>query len=128
MSGTQAPILQFTILCDAIGKDQFGKPAYLGVFDQFLRPGVIPQFFVAFKWIYGLGEHKFSFRFLGPDLGVIQRFDDIKMKFEKKTDNAQVQIQLVNINLKKAGVHWIEVFLNGETYYSIPLPVHDLKS
>ena len=117
------PILQYAILCDAVAKDQSGKPVYIGAFDRLNKPTVLPQFVVALKWICGLGTHKFNFRILDPDLSPLQKTDDFSMEFKAKTDTCQNHVPIINFNFNKVGVYWIEIILNSTSHLSIPLPV-----
>jgi len=48
--------------------EQRGKVSFVGVFDKFLRPGVIPHFSVAIGWKNGKGEHKFKMKLLDSGL------------------------------------------------------------
>ncbi len=124
---SKEPVLQYVILCDAVTKDQFGKSVYIGAFDRLLKPGLLPQFVVALKWICGVGSHKFKFRILDPQLNEIspvQKINDIEMSFKTKTDFFLFDFPIINFNFNTPGVYWIEVFLNNHTYLSVPLPVH----
>lgn len=122
------PTLQACILCDLVAKVPGGKFAYIGVFDRFLRLGPIPQFFIVLKWVNGLGSHCSSIRVLHPDLKPL--FEAPKshpMTLKQRTDVATAQFGFVNFTFSRAGVHWVQVLLNGEGYSSIPLPVFDVR-
>ena len=49
----EQPILQFSVLCDGIAtpKEIGNKPVFIGVFSSLLRPTIVPQFFIANRWI-----------------------------------------------------------------------------
>ncbi len=126
---TKEPLLQYAILCDAVAKDQFGKPVYIGAFDRLTQVGIIPQFVVAVKWIYGIGVHTFNFRILDPNLqekpsAKESNNTDIKIELKTKLDSYHFAIVIVNFNFNTPGVYWVEFFLNNNSYLSIPLPVH----
>ena len=71
------PILQYIILCEAIGKSQGNnKLAYINEFNSLPRPSILPQFFIALKWICGVGPHIFSLKVLDPNLKVTKDFGD----------------------------------------------------
>ena len=53
---TEKPTLQFSVPCDGIAKGPNNKPVFVGIFSSILRPTVIPQFFIANRWINGIGE------------------------------------------------------------------------
>ncbi len=119
------PVLQYAILCDAITKDQSGKPVYIGAFHNLVKPGVLPQFIIAFRWICGIGEHIFRFNILDPDLKNLHKTSDFSLQFKTKIDSVQREFTFINFNFKISGVYWIEVILNHNSYLSIPLPVHE---
>lgn len=123
----EEPILQYIILCDAVAKDQSGKPVYIGAFDRLNRPTVLPQFVVALKWICGLGSHIFKLKILDPELNDLQVIGDFPIQFQSKTDSFQDHIPIINFNFNKVGVYWIEIILNNNSYLSIPLPVHQIQ-
>lgn len=123
------PILQFVILCDMVSPpDQRGKVSFIGVFDKFLRPGVIPHFSVAVGWKNGKGEHKFKMRVLDPDLKQMVEIPEMQLHLKHETESARADLNIDGMNLAKAGVYWIEIVLNEETIQSIPLPVEAGKN
>ena len=69
------PTLQYLVLCDAVSMpDQRGKVSFIGVFDKFLRLGIIPHFAIAVGWKNGKGNFKFN---------IIKRFPK---KYQKPTN------------------------------------------
>jgi hypothetical protein len=124
MADSKEPILEQFVLCDAVVKDANGKLAYLGVFDSFFRPGYVPQFFVVIKWVNGLGEHEFYYKILDPDLKPIFATPKDKMLLENRVATAVFMNQFNNFPIRSSGVHWAELFLNGKSYISIPIPVY----
>ena len=120
------PTLQFCVLCDVVAGGPGGKPAFIGVFDQFRRLGPIPQFFIVLRWINGLGSHSSSIRLLDPDLNsIFEPPEKHPMTLRWRTDVATVQFGIVNFQFPQPGVYWVEVLLNERSYASIPLPVFD---
>jgi len=120
------PTLQFCVLCDVVARGPSGKPAFIGVFDQFRRLGPIPQFFIVLRWIDGLGSHFSSMRLLDPDLNTIfEPPEKHPMTLKRRTDVATTQFGIVNFQFPQSGVYWVEVLLNEQSYASIPLPVFD---
>ena len=108
------PVLQYAILCDAVTKDQSGKPVYIDAFHNISRPCVLPQFMIAFKWICGVGDHKFNI--LDPNLTVLHTAGDFSLHFKAKTDSVQREFTFINFNFNVAGVYWTEIFLNNKSY------------
>ena len=70
------PTLQYLVLCDAVSMpDQRGKVSFIGVFDKFLRLGIIPHFAIAVGWKNGKGN--FSHCIQDPEkacTGYVQEF------------------------------------------------------
>ena len=62
------PILQFSVLCDGIAQGQGGKPVFIRVFSNFVRTGIIAQFFIVNRWVYGKGTFKQKIVIEDPDL------------------------------------------------------------
>lgn len=121
---TVNPILQFAVLCDGVtAPDQRGKVAFVGVFDNFLRPTLVPHFTLALGWKGGKGKFTHKIRFLDPDL--TQMFESPKMEFELKHESqgARSIINFDGLSFSKPGVYWIEIFLGDNSIMSIPLPV-----
>jgi hypothetical protein len=122
------PILQFSVLCDGVAKGQAGKPVFVGVFDNFVRTGVIAQFFIVNRWIYGKGKFKQKIDIKDPDLKKnVVEIPDQEFYLLNETSPANVITALVNAKFEKPGVYWVEVYLNNELMMSYPLPVHEQK-
>lgn len=118
------PILQFAVLCDGVTEpDQRGKVSFIGIFDKFLRPGVIPHFALALGWKNGKGVFNHRIRLLDPDLKKILESPDMKFQLTHETQAARSVINLDGMNFSKPGVYWIEILLEQEAVLSIPLPV-----
>lgn len=119
----QKPMLQFAVLCDGVAPVEKGKVAFVGVFDNFVKPTVVPHFALALGWKGGKGKFKHKVKFLDPDLN--QMFETPEMEFELKheTSGARNVVNFDGMHFPKAGVYWIEILLERETIMSIPLPV-----
>lgn len=121
------PILQYCVLCDNVtnppgGK---GKPVFSGVFSNVSRPSILPQFYVALRWTNGLGEHAATIKILDPHLNEIFKSPDISFKLSHHVSSTDHILQFSNFEFSKAGVYWIEILLNNETYSAFPLPVFE---
>ena len=120
------PILQFSVLCDGVAKGQGGKPVFIGIFDNFVRIGVIPQFFIANRWIYGKGKFKQKIAIKDPELiKSIAEVADQEFVLQNETSPANIISGLVNVNFEKAGAYWVEIYLDAELVMSYPLPVYE---
>lgn len=126
---TERPILQFSILCDGVATppEMGNKPVFIGVFNSLMRPMTIPQFFIANRWINGLGEHSQIIRILDPDLKEIAKLEEQKFSLLSKVNPADIFSAFVNMNFQKAGVYWVKVELDGKTAMSYPLTVFEGK-
>jgi len=120
------PILQFSVLCDGVAQGQGGKPVFIGVFENFVRTGVIPQFFIVNRWIYGEGKFIQRLTIKDPDLKKsVAEVTDQEFILQNETSPANIVNGFVNVNFEKSGVYWVEVSLDDELVMSFPLPVFE---
>jgi hypothetical protein len=119
------PILQFSVLCDGVAK-QGNKPVFIGVFSNFVRTGVIAQFFIANRWIYGKGTFKQKIAIKDPDLQkTVAEIPDQEFVLKEEINDANIVNGFVNVNFEKPGVYWVEVSIDDELIMSYPLPVYE---
>ena len=120
------PILQFSVLCDGVARSQGNKPVFIGVFDNLVKTGVIPQFFIANRWIYGKGTFKQKICIKDPELKkTVAEIDEQEFTLQSETSIANFISGFVNVNFEVSGVYWVETMLDGELVMSYPLPVYD---
>lgn len=120
------PVLQFSVLCDGVTKGQSSKPVFIGIFDNFAHAGVIPQFFIANRWIYGKGKFKQKITIKSPELNSnIIEVANQEFILQNETSPANIFSGFVNVNFEKAGVYWVEIFLDDKLVMSYPLPVYE---
>lgn len=118
------PSLQFAVLCDGVtAPDIRGKVSFIGVFDKFLRPGIIPNFTLAIGWKNGKGEYTSKVRLLNQDLRQIFETPEMKFILKDETESGRAIINFGQMSFPVPGVYWIEILLDNETAQSIPLPV-----
>lgn len=122
-SDTRKPILQFSVPCDGIAKGPSEKPVFVGIFSSVLRPIVIPQFFIANRWINGIGEFEQVVKILNPELNEIVKSEPQKFKLDSPAKTADIFSGFININFNKSGVYWVVIELNRVLVMSYPLPV-----
>jgi len=122
---TEKPTLQFSVPCDGIAKGPNNKPVFVGIFSSILRPTVIPQFFIANRWINGIGEFTQTIKILDPELNEVAKSQPQKFKLDSKAKAADLFSGFINMNFNKVGVYWITVELDDELILSYPLPVFD---
>lgn len=122
---TEKPILQFSVPCDGIAKGPDNKPVFVGIFSSILRPSVIPQFFIANRWINGIGEFEQVVKILDPELKELAKSESQKFKLDSRAKAADLFSGFINMNFGKSGVYWIVVEINGDSVMSYPLPVFD---
>ena len=119
------PILQFSVLCDGVAK-QGNKPVFIGVFSNFIRTGVIPQFFIVNRWVYGKGTFKQKVVIKDPDLTkTVAEIPEQEFALQNETTGADLVLGFVNVNFEKGGVYWVQIILDGELVMSYPLPVYE---
>lgn len=126
---TERPIIQFSVLCDGIATPQEmrGKPVFIGIFNQLLKPMTIPQFFIANRWISGVGEHTQVIKILDPELKEIAKTNAQKFNLKSKVESADLVNAFVNLNFPKAGVYWVKIELDDKIAMSYPIPVFEGK-
>jgi hypothetical protein len=118
------PILQFSVLCDAVGKDPSGKFVFSGVFNGLKKPNIVPQFFIVNRYIYGEGEFKEKIRIKSPDLKkTVVEIEEHKFTLQSEISAFDAVMGFVNVNFEEAGIYWVEVLLDNELVLSYPLPV-----
>ncbi len=127
---SERPSLQFSVMCDGVATPQQtgNKPVFIGVFAALVRTTTVPQFFIANRWINGLGEHTQTLRILDPELKEVARVADYKFILSSKVQSADIYSGFVNINFGKPGVYWIRIELDGKLALSYPLPVFEAKA
>lgn len=125
----EKPTLQFSVLCDGVAtpKETGNKPVLIGVFSNLLRPMIIPQFFIANRWINGLGEHNQTIKILDPELNEIAKVENQKFILASKVNSADIFCAFVNLNFAKSGVFWVKIELDNKTALSYPIPVFATK-
>lgn len=118
------PILQFSVLCDGVAK-QGSKPVFIGVFSNFVRVGIIAQFFIANRWIYGKGTFKQKIAIKDPDLQkIIAEIPDQEFILKEEISSADIVNGFVNVNFEKPGVYWVEISIDNNLVMSYPVPVY----
>lgn len=120
-----ALILQYFILCDNVTNPHGGKPVFSGVFNTITRPITLPQFFIALRWINGLGEHTMTVKILDPDLKELFKSPNVSFKLSHRVSGSDQIFQFANFKFLKPGVYWIEILLDKETHSAFPLPVYE---
>lgn len=118
------PILQFSVLCDSVAHGPDGKAVFLGVFESFKRPVVVPQFAICNRWINGQGRFKQKTRLLNPKLELLVETPYLEFELANRVTVANFQQMLTNVNFSQPGVYWVEVWLNEERVLSYPVPVY----
>jgi hypothetical protein len=118
------PILQFSVLCDAVGQDaNTHKLSFFGVFDRILQPIVMQQFFIVNRWTNGLGNFRQTITFLRPDLTPVAPVTAQDFVIHSRTEGAGIMSGFLGFNFAIPGVWWIEVRLDDELVLAYPLPV-----
>jgi hypothetical protein len=125
VSESRKPFLQFCVLCDGVAPMPNGKVAFVGVFSIFNRPVVVPQFTIATCWTDGVGEFTQRLRILNPQLEQVIEVNDQKFTLKNRVTPATHMTHLGGVDMSKAGVYWIEVYLGDERVMSIPIPVQE---
>lgn len=123
--GGKRPELQFSVMCDGAGKDKKGKLILGGVFNQLVRIGIVSQFFIANRWIYGKGKFNQTIIIHDPDhKKEIAKVEGQEFSLPHQANSADIVTGFVNVNFEKSGVYWVEILLNEKAVLTYPLPVY----
>jgi hypothetical protein len=121
------PDLQACLLCDDVRQERNGKFILIGLFDNINMhqfPLAFPRMCLVSRWCGGEGEFKQTSRLLKPDQKtIVVQGQPIPVRLpnvETVVTNVEV---FMNIVFTEAGMHWIEVLLNGDLKIRYPLRV-----
>ena len=124
--GKSNPILQFSVLCDGVAQGQGNKPVFIGVFSNFVRTGVVPQFFIVNRWIYGKGTFKQKIVIKSPDLAkTVVEIPEQEFVLKDEINSADIINGFVSVNFEKSGVYWVQIMLDDKMIMSYPIPVFE---
>jgi hypothetical protein len=127
VQATVRPVLQFSLTCDGVAPGPGGKPVFVGVFNSVGKVGRLPQFFVANRWVNGIGAFRQTVRILYPDLTEFKRTEPVTFQLPTRASSHDVYSGFINTDFDRAGVYWISVDLDDETVLSYPIPVMGMQ-
>ena len=118
----------FSVLCEDVRQEANGRFIFLGVFNDGIVVQRLPvrlmRLCVATRWGSGEGSFKQRTRILAPD-GVTPVVEgrelDVRLKDPVAT-HTNIE-NILGVEFREAGVHWVEVSLDGELRMRYPFAV-----
>ena len=118
----------FSVLCEDVRQEANGRFIFLGVFNDGIAVQRLPvrlmRLCVATRWGGGEGSFKQRTRILAPD-GVTPVVEgrelDVRLKDPVAT-HTNIE-NILGVEFREAGVHWVEVSLDGELRMRYPFAV-----
>ncbi len=126
------PDLQMSVLCDDVRQEQNGKFILVGLFDVVGMaevPGVFPRICVVNRWCSGQGEFQETTRIVVAEDGQpVVETKAIPVRLQNPEATATNIAWLMNVRFTRAGVHWVEILLDGDMKLRYPLRVNRIQS
>jgi hypothetical protein len=122
------PDLPFSVLCEDVRQETTGRFLFLGVFNDGVAVRRLPVRFVklciASRWACGDGSFKQRTRIVAPD-GVTPVVEGKELDVRlASTEATQTNIEtFLGVAFREAGVHWVEISLDGELRLRYPFSV-----
>lgn len=123
------PDLQSVILCEDVRTEVSGAQTLVGVIGAVPAPQVPIGFFklcLWTRWCGGIGRFHQSSRFLDPDDQVVA---EASIDFElREIEGSATNVHFFGgVQVKKFGVHHVEISLDGDMRMRFPVPVVRVK-
>ena len=122
------PDPSFSVLCEDVRQEANGRFMFIGVFNDGIAVQRLPvrlmRLCVATRWGSGEGSFKQRTRILAPD-GVTPLVEGRELEVALK-DPVATHTNIENflgVAFREAGVHWVEVSLDGELRMRYPFAV-----
>jgi hypothetical protein len=120
-----SPDLQSVILCEDVRTEVSGSQTLVGVIGAIPAPQLPLGFFklcLWSRWCGGLGRFHQDSRLLDPDDGVVA---EAAIDFElREIEGSATNVHFFGgVQIKKFGVHHVEIRLDGDMRMRFPVPV-----
>jgi len=126
------PDLQLALICDDVRQENNGKFILIGLFDSIMAqhlPLAYPRLFVVTRWCSGAGDFEQRTRLLQPDQHTpVAEGRAIRVHLAEPAATATNIELFLNVNFHAAGLHWVEVLLDGDLKIRFPLRVTRLPA
>jgi hypothetical protein len=120
------PDLQCSLLCEEIRQEANGNFFLIGVIN-FIRVPQLP--IVALKlslfnrWTAGVGQFTETDRLIAPDQTTVLRKGEVKFALQDAMHNATTFTMFPQVELKAAGIYYVEVLVDDVMKVRYPVPV-----
>ena len=125
------PVLQSALICDDVRQENNGKFILIGLFDAVMVPefpAVYPRLFVVTSWCCGQGVFRQRTRLVRPDgLAPLAEGRELSLHLPQTEVTATNVECFLNLDLREAGTHWVEVLLDGDMKIRFPLRVAQVR-
>ena len=126
-----APNLQAALICDDVRQEHNGKFILIGLFDAIMTqtlPTRYPRLFIITRWCSGQGIFEQKTRILQPDQQTpVAEGKAIRVQLPSPEATATNIELFLNVDFKDAGIHWIEILLDGDLRLRYPLRVNQIQ-
>ncbi len=122
------PDMQMALICDDVRQENNGKFMLIGLFDSIMAqrlPLTYPRLFIVTRWCSGEGIFEQRTRLVRPDQHTpVAEGQAIQVKLSGGAATATNIELFLNVNFHEAGLHWIEILLDGDLKIRFPLRVN----
>ena len=126
------PDLQSALICDDVRQENNGKFILIGLFDVIMAqhlPLTYPRLFVVTRWCSGEGAFEQRTRLLQPDQQTpVAEGQAIRVPLSGPAATATNIELFLNVCFHEAGLHWVEILLDGDLKIRFPLRVNPLPA
>jgi hypothetical protein len=120
------PDLQASLLCEEVRQEANGNFFLIGVVNVIRVPQlpiVAGRLCVFNRWTAGIGQFTESIRFIAPDQTTVLRKGEIKLELRDPSVQATNVMVFGQVELKTAGIYFIEVLVDDVMKLRYPVPV-----
>jgi len=119
-----APDLQFSVLCDDVRQEIYGKLILIGLFEA-IRAKVFPVrhpvLYIVNRWRNGEGTFVERTRLVSARNEKIDERPEARFTLPGMHTSHTVIHRLPNIQFDAAGTYWVEISLDGELRHRYPI-------
>jgi len=114
------PDLQFSVLCDDVGRSGDGKLIIYGVFEGIVSqefPATHRACYVCNRWTGGSGAHRERIRVVASEEAgsqVVLEGPETQFELTSRAAVHTVVCRLEGLRFNEPGVYWVQVMLNSE--------------
>ncbi len=109
-------------IVEDISEDEYGLTLLDGLFSitNFRKFPAVDNFKVYSRW-FGIGKHKIKAQIVDSQNNIVNESNEENLIFEKDYETYYFSHDFNNTVFVKPGVYWVEMVLNDEVVFSMPL-------